>query len=260
MAYRKLAGISIKSVGKKEVLEKIKNYIASDPRQAQEMLHIVSLNPEIIMQARELEDFKKIFETAQIQITDGAGVATAARLLKIPAGERVTGTDLMGHLLDLAGEMRSTVVLIGGTENVANEVAQCYQQKWPTARFMGISGIKNIKNPRPEEEKKIFSIVADLRPRFIFVSFGSPWQELWIERHKDQFKGAVIMGVGGAFDFISGRIPRAPRFLRVIGLEWLYRLVVQPWRWKRQLRLIQFIYLVGLQKIGYVTGSPPARG
>jgi len=90
--------------------------------------------------------------------------------------------------------------------------------------------------------------VRRYKPHLVFVAFGSPYQELWIARHSNQFGKSVVMGVGGAFDYLSGHVYRAPEFIRKIGLEWFFRLLSQPWRWKRQLSLLKFIKLVLQEK------------
>jgi len=148
--------------------------------------------------------------------------------------------------------MRLRVLLIGGRPNLAESLVNCYRVEFSQAKFKGVYGIKDIKNPQKKEEQEIFSIVADFKPHIVLVAFGSPDQELWLYRHRDQFKNCLCMGVGGAFDYLSGSIIRAPGFLRKIGLEWLFRLLKQPWRWRRQLRLIKFLWLVVKQKLGII--------
>jgi len=123
-------------------------------------------------------------------------------------------------------------------------LANCYNRSYPKAKFMGMKGIDNIENIKKSEEDKIFSIIADTKPHLILVSFGSPYQEKWIWKNKKYFKKMVCMGVGGSFDYLSGQIKRPPIFLRKIGLEWMYRLAIQPWRWRRQMRLIRFSWEV----------------
>ena len=87
----------------------------------------------------------------------------------------------------------------------------------------------------------------------MFVAFGSPKQELWIAQNLDKLPAKVVIGVGGAFDFVSGKVKRAPVWVRKIGFEWLFRLIIQPWRIKRQLRLVKFVYLVLAEKFGKKT-------
>lgn len=239
----KLLGITIASQSKSIILYKIKKYL----EQPVGFFHIVSLNPENLVIAQENLEFKKVLETAQIKLIDGVGIILAARLLRIEAGERVTGVELMEELIKLAGERRLRVLLIGGKDNLAERLANCYQKRFPEAKFLGLEGIKEIKNPQKKEEEKIFSIVADFKPHFVFAAFGSPDQELWLARHYHRLAGVVGMGVGGAFDFLSGRVPRAPSIIRRLGFEWLFRLLVQPWRWRRQRRLVKFAWLIFLE-------------
>ncbi len=246
MDKQKLLKIDLESLSKKQILEKTVKSL----QQPDGFFHIVSINPENMVVAQKNAEFKKVIDTAQIKIIDGVGVIVAGKLLGVPLGERITGVDLMKELIAIAHRMRLRVLLLGGRPNLANSLANCYQKNYPQADFRGVQGVKNIKNPDSFDEKEIFHIVSAFKPHLVFAAFGSPEQELWLARHKDQFKGMVCMGVGGSFDFLSGEVKRAPLFLRKIGLEWLYRLVNQPWRWKRQLRLIEFVELVLRQRLG----------
>ncbi len=240
MKHKNILDIPVSTKSKVDILEDIKKYLLSPKG----FFHVVSLNPENIISAQNDNEFKLVITTAQITIVDGVGVVLAGRLLSIPLGERVTGVDLMEELINVADRMRLTVMLIGADENLADELAKCYQSVYGQVTFIGLQGIKNIKNPTSDEERKIFSIVTARRPHILFVAFGSPEQEKWIYRNRASLQGVVCMGVGGAFDYLSGKITRPPKILRTIGLEWLWRLLRQPWRWRRQLRLIQFIWLV----------------
>lgn len=240
MQSKAILGLSTKPLSKNIILEKIKKY-SEKPKG---FFHIVSLNPENLLAARQNQEFKNVLQMAQIQIIDGIGVVLAARLLGVEVGERLTGVELMQDLVIMANNQRLRVLLIGGRANLADKLAKCYGQAYPEARFYGLEGIRDIKNPANIEEERIVSIVSDFKPHLLFAAFGSPEQELWLSRHKSQFTGIVCMGVGGAFDYLGGLVPRAPRFMQKIGLEWLFRLIVEPWRWRRQLRLLKFIWLV----------------
>lgn len=245
MVDKKMLGVQIKPFSKKEVLEQIKKCIST----RKEFCQIISLNPENIVAAREDREFKEAVRTAQIHIVDGVGVALAAKFLGIKAGERIAGVDLMDELIRLAYEDSLSVVLIGGKGNLAEELAECYRQRYHQIQIKGFEAIKNIKNPSKEEEEAIFSIVTAMKPSFVFAAFGSPAQEKWFYRNRVSLQGVVCMGVGGAFNYLSGRVSRPSRIVRALGLEWLYRLVTQPWRWKRQLRLVKFMYLVLKQRL-----------
>ena len=242
-------GIKIKPQSRKVALEQIKKYI----RQPRGYFHIVSLNPENVIIAQDNEEFKKVIETSQIQLIDGVGITLAAKLLGFKL-ERFTGVDLMLELIKLVDALRLRVLLIGGRPNLANHLAECYNHIYNQASFKGIEGIKNIKNPLKIEERDIISIVTSFKPHLIFTAFGSPEQELWLDRHKRQLSGIVCMGVGGAFDILGKILPRAPKFIRSTGFEWLFRLILEPWRWRRQLRLVKFIWLVFLS-----SSRPPPK-
>ena len=244
MRSNKLLGITVPFETKSTVLEKILKYIDRPTG----FFHIVSLNPENLVVTTKNKLFKKVIETAQIKIIDGIGIVLAGRLLGVKVGERVTGVRLMEELLKRASDRRLRVLMIGGKENLAEELVECYSKQFTEAKFKGVQGIKNIKNIKKEEEIKTFSIVAAYKPQLVFVAFGSPDQELWLDRHKNEFAECVVMGVGGAFDYLSSNIKRAPVFIQKFGLEWLYRLIIQPWRWKRQLRLFKFIRLILQEK------------
>lgn len=241
---KKLLGISISNHSNNNILEQIEKYLSSHTQ----FCHVVSLNPENMVIAQKSHVFKKIIEAAQIKIIDGVGVVLAARMLNIPIEEKLTGVDLMDNLIVLAKKSRLTVLFVGGRPNLALRLAQCYQDQFPEATFVGTEGFKNIQKPTRKEELKILSIVRSIKPNLIFAAFGSPWQELWLARRKKEFKGIVCMGVGQGFDVASGMVKRAPAWVQKIGLEWVYRLITQPWRWRRQLRLIEFIWLVTKQK------------
>ncbi len=242
---KNLLGLEPHTYPRKVILEKIKKYTIDRSK----FRHIVSINPEIMVLYQRDLTFRKVVNTAQIQIVDGFGTVLAGKILNLGLAPRLTGVDLAQELLEWAGEGRLTVMLIGGRGNLAEDLANCYNRLFPRAKYVGVEGIKNIVRPTKNEEKKIFSIVSDIKPHILLVAFGSPYQELWLWENRHKLKGIVCMGVGGAFDYLSGRVNRAPVFIRKIGLEWLYRLSRQPWRWRRQLRLIEFIYLVTKQRI-----------
>lgn len=245
MKSLKLLNIEIHPQSTTSILEQIKKNIALRSG----FTHIVSINPEIIMAAQASREFKEVIETAQIQIVDGIGILWAGKLLFDTKIDRLQGVDLMSTIVNMSGEKSLRIMLIGGSGNVAKELAECYSKKYAHSQFLGVEGIKDIKNPQKNEEKELFAIVTAFMPHIVFVSFGSPAQEIWIKRNQAQFQGAICMGVGGAFDFLSGRVVRAPRFIRQMGMEWLFRLIIQPWRLRRQINLLIFIGHILKQRI-----------
>lgn len=242
---KKLLNLELHPDGKKIVLEKIKKYIKNPIG----FYHIVSINPEIAVISEQNLIFRKVVNTAQSQIIDGIGTILAGKILNFSLPSRLTGVDLMQEVVRMAAEERLTVMLIGGKGNLAETLAKCYNKQYSEAKFIGIEGIKNIVLPTKREEDKVLSIVSATKPRILLVAFGSPYQELWLWRNRHRLEGVVCIGVGGAFDYFAGRIMRAPTFMRKLGLEWFYRLIRQPWRLKRQLRLVEFTYLVLKQRL-----------
>ena len=244
MKIQNFLGIQVKLMSKKDILEKISLFIG----QPSGFFHIVSLNPENIVISTENEQFRNVLSEGDIQLIDGVGVSLGMRFLSVVTVKRLAGADLMEELIKMYSTRRLRVLFLGGKPDLANNLSNCYNQKYPYLRSKGVFGIQNISNPSKLEERELFSIVADYKPQIIFAAFGSPYQELWFYRHSNMLKGIVCMGVGGGFDYAYGSVQRAPKLMRAAGFEWLFRLIIQPWRFKRQLRLLKFIYLVLKEK------------
>lgn len=232
--------IPIEIASEKTILEHMEKYLSSEGP----MYHVVSLNPENVVESVHNEPFKKVYLTAQTVIADGIGVVMAVQMLKGIKPYRIAGVDLMESMIKLADKMSYTVLFIGGKKNLALQLSQCYEAKYPNTKCYGIEGFKDVLNPTKEEEKMVVDIVTSVRPRFVFTAFGSPKQELWLWVNRKLFVNTICMGVGGAFDYKSGLIPRAPMTIRKLGFEWLFRLIVQPWRIGRQKNLFTFISIV----------------
>ncbi len=245
MVTKSILSLPIQFLKREEIFKKIQDQFI----QKNTFFHIVSLNPEILVIAKQNSSFRKILSESTIQLCDGVGVLFAARFLGIPCDMRISGVDLMEDILQSCDDRSLCVVLIGGKDDLANKLANCYSKRFPKSTFIGIEGYKDLNKPTQKEETAVMTMISEVKPDIIFAAFGAPAQERWFYYHRAQFKGIVCMGVGGAFDYLGGTVSRAPVILRTFGLEWLYRLFRQPWRLRRQLRLIQFVYLVLLQKL-----------
>lgn len=241
----KFSKIDLRLTSQIESLENILKFL----RNPYGFFHVVSLNPENIVIAEGDQDFRNILSQGDIQLIDGIGLSLALKVLGQSEVERVPGVDFMDLLLQNLNKERLNVLFIGGRPNLAKEVADCYNRKHKNLSCTGIYGFNDIKNPTEQENNEVFSIVADHKPQIVFAAFGSPWQEKWFWENKDKFKGVICMGVGQGFDVAGGVVKRAPAVVRAVGMEWLYRLITQPWRWRRQLRLIKFIFLVVREKL-----------
>lgn len=209
----------------------INNLAKQDPK-----LFVVTPNPEIITYAYYYPQFKDILNTADLALPDGIGIILAARFLGLHLDTRITGVDFMELICEKAAKNNASVGLLGGRHGVAKSTARRLVEKYPGLRVAYIAEEFN----EAEFKKRPCDI--------LFVAFGFPKQEQWIFQYKDRISFKVAMGVGGAFDYISGRVGRAPRWVRQIGFEWAYRLIREPWRIKRQVHLIYFVVLVIKEK------------
>ncbi|MEW6232712.1 MAG: WecB/TagA/CpsF family glycosyltransferase [Chloroflexota bacterium] len=201
---------------------------------------VVTVNPEFVMAARRDREFADVLRHADLALADGMGLLWASRILGCPLRERVAGVEVVLGLAALCAQQGFSLFLLGSAPGVAEEAARVLQEANPGLKIAGTFP----GSPRAEEEDMICDLIRKARPSILLVAFGAPQQDKWIRRHLSRTGVPVAMGVGGAFDFISGRARRAPGWMRRIGLEWLYRLCRQPWRWRRMLALPQFAWLV----------------
>lgn len=201
--------------------------------------YVVTLNPEIVMRARRDSGLAEVIRAAWLVSADGMGVLWALRLAGHTIPERVTGVDLVESLAAQAAARDIPVFLLGAGDGVAQAVARRLTERLPGLRIVGVWG----GSPRPEDDAQTVAQIRLSGARLLLVAYGAPAQELWIARNLASLPGVVALGVGGAFDMLAERIPRAPRLLRDIGLEWLYRLLREPWRLRRMLALPQFAAL-----------------
>ena len=206
--------------------------------------HVVTVNPEFVIAARRNPAFAGVLRASALATADGVGITLAGRLLGVPVGERIPGVDLVEGLAGLSeGNEHCRLFLLGAGPGVADEAARQLRKRFPDVRIAGTFAGSSTDAGFAEIEAKLTPSDATA----LLVAYGHPTQDLWIARHREALVAhgiLVSIGVGGTFDYLSGRVPRAPRLVRRLGLEWLYRLVRQPWRWRRQLALPLFVLLV----------------
>ncbi|MCC8098171.1 MAG: WecB/TagA/CpsF family glycosyltransferase [Eubacterium sp.] len=200
---------------------------------------IFTPNPEMVMAAQKDKEFMHVLNSADLLIPDGIGIVKASKIYHNPIKERVAGCDLIEEVFARVKTTVNTVYFLGGAEGVAEKARQKMQKKY---RGLTISGAHHgyFKDGSPEE-KEVIDEINRLNPEILLVGLGFPRQEKWIARHKDKLNSIIIMGVGGSFDVLSGNTKRAPEFYRNHGLEWFYRLITQPTRFKRMLVLPVFL-------------------
>lgn len=258
---------TVSSLGYQEILEKIDVSFFQ-----KKSLHLVTLNPEMIVYAEKDKAFAAIVREADLRTPDGIGILWAAHFLSLPAKqnrsgkifqlinalisvllaphrikkplkERITGADLLLRLADYSQKKGWRIFLLGAEEGVAGIVAEKLRLRFSGVNIVGY----HAGSPHEKDDPETFRRIQSVMPDILFVAYGSPKQEFWIRRNLSSlpFVRAAI-GVGGAFDFYAGKIRRAPSFLRKVGLEWLWRLFRQPFRlpriWNATGRFIRLVY------------------
>jgi len=207
---------------------------------------VVTPNAEIVVAAGRMPDLRQLINRAELSIPDGAGLLLAGRLLGTPLRAQVTGTDLCYRLAALAAERGYRLFLLGARPGVAAAAATALERRYPGLKVAGT--FPGRAGPEGDAETRA-AVAAAGRVDVLMVAYGAPRQERWIARNQAALGVPLALGIGGAFDFLSGRVPRAPAWLRRAGFDWLYRLVRQPWRWRRQLALPRFVGLVLLSAV-----------
>jgi N-acetylglucosaminyldiphosphoundecaprenol N-acetyl-beta-D-mannosaminyltransferase len=237
-------GVGVTNETEDEILE----YLLLSLKHNERKYYIVTPNPEIVVAAQDNPRYKKILNEAKIALPDGIGVFLGSALMGHTLRERITGVDFMEEVCKRSSERPLRLGFLGGRGGVAEMTAECLKGKYPwiDVVFVGeewskeVSSMKYLVSSIQNTKYQIPNTKIDI----LFVAFGHPKQEEWINENLEHLPVKVAMGVGGAFDYISGRVKRAPFMVRAIGMEWLYRLIREPWRWRRQMALGKFAWLV----------------
>jgi N-acetylglucosaminyldiphosphoundecaprenol N-acetyl-beta-D-mannosaminyltransferase len=211
-----------------------------EPRACQQ---IITVNPEFVMAAQHNSLFRQCINQAALVMADGIGIVWAARYLRQPTPERVTGVDTIVELAKLCASHNYCMYLLGAAPGVAEIAGARLQELAPGVAIVG----SYAGSPAEAEESEIIERIRASQADVLCVAYGAPAQDLWIQRNLQRLPVALAMGVGGSFDFLAGRQRRAPRWMRRLGLEWLYRLYREPWRWRRMLALPQFAIQIVLK-------------
>ena len=189
---------------------------------------VATVNPEFVMRASKDREFAQVLETADLCLADGTGVVWAARRQGCQIGAPVTGVDLIPLLAAMCARRGFRLFLLGAAPGVAAEFAARLRAEHP-----GLEVAAHAGTPDPSGDDEALKLIRAHRAQVLLVAYGAPKQEMWIDRNKDRSGVTVGMGVGGAFDYLTGRVERAPAWMRRAGLEWMHRLVYQPWRIRR---------------------------
>lgn len=235
----RILGVPVDMVNYEEALSRFRTFIETDG-----VSLIVTPNSEIVVNASKNPELMSAIEGAEMVIPDGIGLVYASKILKHPLEERVTGIDFFGRTLAYLAETGKTVFLFGSKPGIAERAAEKMEEAYPGLK---VCGTRNGYF-KPEEEEGILAEINAANPDLLCVALGSPKQELFVLKYKDRLKAKAAIGVGGSLDVWSGDLKRAPEFYRKHGLEWLYRFIQEPSRYKRMAALPAFMLKVIFSK------------
>lgn len=202
---------------------------------------VVTANPEIVLSANHDPNYQQIINHADYVTADGIGIVKGAKILGTPLAERVTGFDTMLALLQYADQNQKKVYFLGGKPVVITALRNVIKEKYPHIVIAG------MHNGYFNDEKPIVNEIQRVQPDFVFVALGFPKQDFFIAHYRS-ISNSIWMGVGGSFDVLTGNVKRASEFWINHHIEWLYRLIQEPTRFKRMLALPRYLICVYKQK------------
>lgn len=224
-----ILGVPIDAVRREEALARAERFL-EEPRGH----FVVTPNPEMLVAAQKDADFRRVLSLADLAIPDGQGLLFVSRLRGTPLPERVTGTDFLDDIAAMAAKMGKTVFLLGGEGDTSRVAADALKKRHPGLKVVGTLSGGTVGRDAAGAitlDPGTDDAIRSASPDILFVALGHGKQEEWITRHLPSLPSVrLAMGVGGAFDFVAGRVVRAPQWLRGAGLEWLWRLIIQPHR------------------------------
>lgn len=229
----RILGIEFSKRSLKETVEFIDEKLMENDDKT---FHIITANPEIALDIERDTELKKISLDAGLITADGIGIILASKLKKNPLPERVTGYELLLGLLKLGNEKGLSFYFFGSSEEVNKIACENILRDYPNIKLVG----RHNGYFKGDEELKIVEEIENTKPDFLIVALGAPLADKWIYKHKARLSSKITLGVGGSLDVISGKVKRAPILWQRLNLEWLFRLISNPSRLKRQMKLPVF--------------------
>ncbi len=226
-------GIGFDNVTMDEALSRASDLLASP-----EPSYCVTPNSEIVYVAMEDEKLRDILNSADLVLPDGGGVVLASRILKTPLKQKVAGVDFAAELLGILAREKKTLYLLGAKPGIAELAAQKMLLLQPNLRICG------MHNGYFKEDREVLDLINAQAPDVLFVCLGAPRQERFMAEHLHDLKVRLMIGLGGSLDSFAGTVKRAPKWMIRLNLEWLYRLIKEPRRFGRMLRLPKFLFAV----------------
>ncbi|UQZ87592.1 Putative N-acetylmannosaminyltransferase [Paenibacillus konkukensis] len=205
-------------------------------RRPPELFHVITVNPEITMACRKDAELRAIVEEAGLITADGIGIVMVSRVRGGNLPERVTGYDTLIRLLESGNRKRWSFYILGADAAVNERACEVIAERYSSLCIAG----NHHGFFKQDEEERIVEEIASLAPDILIVALGAPYAERWIYKHKSRLNAAIAIGVGGSLDVIAGKVKETPESWKKLNVEWLYRLIQQPARWRRQLILPKF--------------------
>lgn len=245
-----ILGVWVNSTTHMEVLNWLSDRLGS--KQLLPLAMVTTPNAEMVTAAQSDDSFCSILNASAVALPDGMGLVWAGKILygRPAFPERVSGVEIAQALLRLSREKGWRIFLLGGKTGVGNLIKSREMSLPGNHEIYAIEtfeGAHDVRSETEAERNNTLKQIRAFRPNVLLVAYGAPWQEQWVWHNRQELEKAgvnVAMVVGGAFDILSGRLKRAPDWMQTAGLEWLWRLVLEPWRIWRQLRLVTFVYLI----------------
>jgi len=253
--------LSIKFLGYKITINQkheLLNNLISQVSSSKNLKIVFTPNPEQLVYARSHSSFAKVLGKADYLLPDGMGIIIGSQILSSfgksePILERITGVDVVSELLCRLKDKK--ILIIGGRSYQEDKfegwnVVTASDKKKPKKGSKVLywhEGFLNVSQPTKQEQQALINFIKKLSPDVVFVALGAPYQEEWIINNKKELEEANVrlaMVVGGAFDMLFAKVDRAPKWMQTVGLEWLFRLYKEPWRWRRQLNLLVFVKMI----------------
>ncbi|MFN8670547.1 MAG: WecB/TagA/CpsF family glycosyltransferase [Candidatus Sericytochromatia bacterium] len=229
---KKLLGVPIDAITIEDSLTLIKNTISEHKK-----LHVITLNAEMIILAKQNKEFDDIVNQAELLIPDGSGVVLGLKKIGVNV-KKLPGVELAEKCVSEG----LNIFMLGATQETISKAYENLKQKYPNSNIVG------FRNGffKDSDNDEVINEINNSNANIVFVGLGVPKQEKWIRKNMNKLNASVFIGVGGSFDIFSGNIKRAPSIMRKLHLEWLYRLYLEPWRWKRMLALPKFFIMLYL--------------
>jgi N-acetylglucosaminyldiphosphoundecaprenol N-acetyl-beta-D-mannosaminyltransferase len=240
-------GIQVSATNLDETVETFARWIERGDRQ---LVCVTDMNS--LLHARADEQLTKLFNTSGLTVPDGMPLVWAGRKAGFARMDRVAGPDLLERVMAEAAERGWTQYFYGGSEGVAADLRDRFQERHPALKVVGVE-CPPFRPLTEAEDAEAVARMNEARPDIVWVGLGAPKQERWMAEHRDRLNATILIGVGAAFDFHTGRLDRAPRWMQRAGLEWSYRLYKEPRRlWRR--------YVLGIPRfaLGILRNPPKA--